>query len=80
MKVNDKILAEIQKNSNTKIRISINLFNDHKLVHVREWFVDQTGTFKPGKNGFCFSSGEAFTRFIRMLLSAEKRILRALDK
>ena len=80
MKENDKVIAEIQKNSNTKIRISISLFNDKKLVHAREWFMDgSSGIHKPSKNGLTFASAEAFTRFLRMLLAAEKKIVRSLE-
>ena len=79
MKANDKILAEIQKNSNTKIRISISQFNDKKLVHAREWFMDgSSGTYKPSKNGLTFASAETFTRFLRLLLATEKKIVRSL--
>ena len=75
----DQVLAEISKGPNIKIRLTLNFWNGHQLLHAREWFMDQSsGTFKPGKNGLTFGSTETFTRFLRALLTSEKKVLKAL--
>jgi len=75
------VLAEIPKGANLKIRITVSFFNGTKLAHLREWFKDQsTGAFKPGKNGLTFGSIDSFQAFVRSLLIAEKKVIRAISK
>ncbi|MFA5773688.1 MAG: transcriptional coactivator p15/PC4 family protein [Candidatus Paceibacterota bacterium] len=73
------VLAEIPK-GNFKIRITVSHFNGTKLAHLREWFKDPDGNMKPGKNGLTFGSIDSFQAFVRSILVAEKKVVKALSK
>ena len=45
------MIAEIQKNSAEVVRVSLDEFKGHRLVHLRVWYRDPLGEYRPGKQG-----------------------------
>ena len=47
-------IASIKKNSREEIRVSLDLFNGHRLFNMRVFFEAEDGSMRPGKNGLAF--------------------------
>jgi hypothetical protein len=47
-------VATIKKNSREEIRISLDVFNGHRLFNMRVFFEAEDGAMRPGKNGLAF--------------------------
>lgn len=47
-------IATIKKNSREEIRVSLDVFNGHRLFNMRVFFEAEDGSMRPGKNGLAF--------------------------
>jgi hypothetical protein len=47
-------IAAIKKNSREEIRMSLDMFNGHRLFNMRVFFEAEDGSMRPGKNGLAF--------------------------
>lgn len=68
-----KIIKDIEKNANNKIRVSISEFKGNNYVDVRVFYEDDEGEYKPTKKGVAFRP-ELISQVIDGLLQAEKEI------
>ncbi|MBU0533202.1 MAG: transcriptional coactivator p15/PC4 family protein [Candidatus Omnitrophica bacterium] len=68
-----KIIKDIEKNGNNKIRVSISEFKGNNYIDVRVYYEDDEGEYKPTKKGVTFTP-ELISQVIDGLLQAEKEI------
>jgi hypothetical protein len=47
-------VATIKKNSGEEIRLSLDMFNGHRLFNMRVFFEAEDSSMRPGKNGLAF--------------------------
>ena len=47
-------IATIKKNSREEIRLSLDMFNGHRLFNMRVFFEAEDGSMRPGKSGLAF--------------------------
>jgi hypothetical protein len=66
------LVAEIQKNTREKIRISLDDFKGHKVCNVRVCFEKEPGTWAPGSKGIAFAD-TLLPELIMALESAEEQ-------
>lgn len=48
---NDRVVADIAKNSREVVRITVGEFNGHKLAHVRVWTMGTDAKLVPTRSG-----------------------------
>ena len=47
-------LGTIRKNSREEIRFTVETFKGCEIVNARVWYKDDTGEYRPGKQGLAF--------------------------
>ena len=47
-------IATIKKNSLEEIRLSLDMFNGHRLINIRVSYETEDGSMRPGKSGLAF--------------------------
>lgn len=47
----DHMIAEIQKNATSRVRISLTFYRGRQYVDARLWVVDQHGKYRPTRQG-----------------------------
>lgn len=45
------LIAEIQKNSRERLRITVGQYKGHEYVGIRVWYVGTDGEYRPSKSG-----------------------------
>ena len=45
------IIRDIQKNASQRIRVSRSFFKGHELIDLRLWVIDESGEYRPTKQG-----------------------------
>lgn len=48
-------VATIKKNSREEIRVSLDVFNGHRVFNMRVFYEAEDGSMRPGKNGLAFT-------------------------
>ncbi len=71
-----KIVKDIEKNANNKIRISITEFKGNNYIDVRVYYEDDAGEYKPTKKGVTFRPDQ-ISQVMDGLLQAEKEMKNA---
>lgn len=64
------LIAEVPKNMNESIRVSINEYKGHKFVDCRVFYEDNNGTWRPTKKGIALNNG-AIEDIIKALQKAK---------
>ncbi|WP_322095153.1 transcriptional coactivator p15/PC4 family protein [Paraburkholderia bannensis] len=49
---NDTLIAEVQKNSRERLRVTVGEYKGHQYVGARLWFVGTDGQYRPSRSGF----------------------------
>lgn len=68
-----KIIKDIEKNMNNRIRISITEFKGNNYIDVRVYYEDDSGEYKPTKKGVAFRP-DLISQVIDGLLQAQKEM------
>lgn len=68
-----KVIKDIEKNANNKIRISITEFKGNNYIDLRVYYEDDAGEYKPTKKGITFTP-ELISQVIESLQEAEKEM------
>jgi hypothetical protein len=69
---NDKIIAEIPKNSQETIRVTIGTFNNRPIAGLRVWFRAEDGSWRPSRSGIAFH--------VRLLPQLSEALLNAVNE
>ena len=67
------MIDEIEKNSQQKIRISIELYNNHHYVDVRVYYRNENGEWHPTKKGITLND-ETIDPVIKALRKARRKL------
>ena len=67
------MIEEIEKNSQQKIRISIEVYNTHHYVDVRVYYRNENGEWHPTKKGITLND-ETIDPVIKALRKARRKL------
>jgi hypothetical protein len=66
-------IAEIEKNSKERIRVSVEEYKGHKFVDCRVYFQDEAGEWRPSKKGIALNA-DCIDEVIQTLQKASKTL------
>jgi hypothetical protein len=66
-------IAEIEKNTKEKIRVSIEEYKGHRFVDCRVYFEDEAGEWRPSRKGIALSA-DIIDEVIEALQKASKKL------
>ncbi|WP_176043619.1 transcriptional coactivator p15/PC4 family protein [Burkholderia vietnamiensis] len=68
------LIAELQKNSRERLRITVDQYRGHEYVGIRIWFVGEDGQYRPSRSGVTLKPA-----LLPQLMQALGRAARAID-
>lgn len=51
----ETLVSEIEKNETKKVRITVGEKKNNAYINIREWYLDATDEWRPGKQGMTFN-------------------------
>ena len=70
----DKMFGSINRSKKLRVNVTVKDFNNVRLLHIRENFLNDEGDWTPTKKGVVFSQTKQITDLIKFLQMAKKEL------